>query len=215
MDVEASGRKAGLNGSVELVEGFSTLLARSRTRGEDVVAGEEGNGKRGEKAELELPEADVEWPGMKTGDAVAGAVVPARVSTLSDEPLREDARDESFEGSCERRTSEREPDPESDAGDGARVPCGVLGSCDVPIAPGLLTKPGPGRLSAPPKTSLTKLGPLGRRKSCALSTDSGTRCRLIDSFGGGGAGNGDGIETAIAAEREERGEREADGDRGA
>lgn len=37
-----------------------TLLARSRVRGEAEEAGEEGKGKSGEKAELELPEAEEE-----------------------------------------------------------------------------------------------------------------------------------------------------------
>lgn len=49
----------------------------------------------------------------------------------------------------------------------------------------------------------------------ALRTDSGTRCRFIDSIGGGAAGKGDGIGMARAAEREDRVGRVATGDKGA
>lgn len=123
-------------------------------------------------------------------------------------PLLDEAADESFDGPSERCASEA---GDSEAGDGARVPCGVFGTAISPLA--IPKKLPPAMMDGPCSASSAYEGPDGVRKSIALRTESGTRCRLIDSFGGGGAGKGEGIGIAIAADNEDRGARE-DGERG-
>lgn len=81
---------------------------------------------------------------MKTGDANGGDVIP-----FSALPLLEDVADESFDGPCERFPSEAEGD--SEAGDGARVPCGVFGTVISPLdRPKKLP---PAMLDGPPSAS--------------------------------------------------------------
>lgn len=151
-----------------LPKGTATLRERSRMRGDAGTGGEASAvGKRGANAE---EACEVDWAGGE----------PLRAPRSSRLLCRDKAGegDERCEGGGE-------------VGDGARVATGVFGA----------------RGSKGPKASLPKPLPSGAlmgsplyaalfwRNSSAVRTASGTFCSLIDSCGGGAAGNGCG--TAI------------------
>lgn len=151
---------------------------------------------------------------MKTGEVRGELGSFSRL--VRREGPREPTRDGPREDDCECGSDgEVDPVAEPNAGEGARVAEGVLGTT---LLSGEERGPGNplplpvGKLNASP--TLCDNAPVGR-KSNALLTASGTFCNLIDSTGGGAAGNGDGTGDENWAERDDRGARDVVGELGA
>lgn len=146
-----------------------------------------GKGKRGEKAEPDDADEVDACPWMWMGEVEAAGTSFSRLGWR--EGPREGARDDVCEAGRECRAEVGDADPDTDAGEGARVAVGVLGTLELSPNPGAPAppKPAPGK----PNASAERADVLPVcRNSMALRTDSGTFCSLIDSAGGGAAGKG-------------------------